>query len=55
MDYLELSPSEANDIVAQWEREVEAGGMEEDLTVTQELYDEAVEEIELYRGDLEAL
>ena len=53
--YLELSPSEANDIVAQWEREVEAGGMEEDLTVTQELYDEAVEEIELYRGDLEAL
>jgi hypothetical protein len=54
-DYLELSPSEANDIVAQWEREVEAGGMEADPTVTQELYDESVEDIEVYRGDLEDL
>ena len=54
-DYLELSPSEANDIVAQWAKEVEAGGMEADPTVTQELYQENVEDIEVYRSDLEYL
>ena len=54
-DYLELSPSEASDIVAYWSKEVEAGGMEADPTVTQELYDENVEDIETYRSELEEL